>query len=200
MNKHMLSYIFNKGQAGQAFKMDEATREPASGREEDRPFLDFNYLTSSWVGRFKIAEFFTSLLAGALVPRTIYEHAGGFEFISFVAWTTFINVVIDIILHLVRVWDKLVFVETYPQVLVCLCFLGSVSLFVAGLVEVAVSQHAEDPSLGYASAVFALMCCLLLAVECFLHYKKYREKQEQRSLEMTSAAGGAAGVQDPNFY
>lgn len=179
--------------------MDEETKEPTSGSEEDRPFLDFNYLTSSWVGRFKIAEFFTSLLAGALVPRTVYKHPGGFAFMSFVAWCTFINVVFDIILHLVRVWDKLVFVHTYPQVLVCLCFLGSVSLFVAGLVEVGVSQHAEDPGLGYASAIFALMCCLLLAVECFLHYRKYREKQQQRSMEMTSAADQGA-VQDPNFY
>ena len=182
--------------------MDEATKERASGREEDRPFLDFQYLTSTWVGRLKIAEFFTSLLAGALVPTTVFKHGAGFSFMSFVAWTTFINVVIDIILHLVRLWDRLLFVHTYPQVLVCLCFLGSVSLFVAALVEVGISQYAEVPGLGYASAIFALMCCVLLAVECFLHYRGYRERQQERAVEMSSAAAGqgSAGVQDPNFY
>ena len=180
--------------------MDEPRKEPASNTDEDRPFLDFAYLTSSWVGRFKIAEFFTSLLAGALIPRTVSKHAGGFEFMSFVAWITFINVVIDIILHLVRVWEKLVFVHTYPQVMVCLCFLGSVSLFVAAIVEIGISSYAEDPGLGYASAVFALMCCALLAMECFLHYRSYREKQQERATEMTTNAGGQDGVHDPNFY
>jgi uncharacterized membrane protein len=126
-------------------------------------------------------EFFTSLLAGALVPRTVYKHGGGFEFMSVVAWTTFINVFIDIILHLVRVWEKLVFVRSYPQVLVCLCFLGSMSLFVAGLLEVGISQFAKNPGLGYASALFGFMCCVVLAIECFFHYKSYREKQQQRA-------------------
>ena len=180
--------------------MDEQTKEAASGTDEERPFLDFEYLYASWVGRFKIAEFFTSLLAGALVPRTTSKHGGGFEFMSVVAWTTFINVVIDIILHLVRVWEKLVFVRTYPQVLVCLCFLGSMSLFVAGIVEVGISQYAEDPILGYASALFGFMCCVVLAVECFVHYKSYREKQQERATEMTRAAEGPAAIQDPNFY
>lgn len=173
-------------------------KETAYGSAEDRPFLDFQYLYTSWVGRFKIAEFFTSLLAGAFVPRTVYRHVGGFEFMSFVAWTTFINVIIDIILHLVRVWEKLVFIHTYPQVLVCLCFLGSVSLFVAALVEIGISQYAEYPGLGYASAVFALICCSVLAVECFVHYRSYREKQQQRATEMT--AQGDTAIQDPNFY
>lgn len=182
--------------------MDEATKEPASGREEDRPFLDIQYLTSTWVGRLKIAQFFTSLLAGALVPPTVSKHAAGFSFMSCVAWSTFINVVIDIILHLVRLWDKLLFVGTYPQVLVCLCFLGSVSFFVAALVEVGISQYAEHPGLGYASAIFGLMCCVLLAVECSLHYRRYREKQQERAVEMRSRAGGdgSAGIQDPNFH
>lgn len=173
---------------------------PASGTEEDRPFLDFKYLYTSWNGRFKIVEFFTSLLAGALVPVTVENYAGGFSFVSFVAWTTFINVVLDIILHLVRVWEKLVFVRSYPQVLVCLCFLGSVSLFVAAIVEIAISQYAEDPGLGYASAIFALICCSVLALECFVHYQNYREKQRQRDTEMTAAAAqGPVGFQDPNF-
>ena len=169
--------------------MDDSTRERASGTDENRPFLDFEYLYNSWVGRFKIAEFFTSLLAGALVPRTVYKHVAGFEFMSFVAWTTFINVVIDIILHLVRVWEKLVFIHTYPQVMVCLCFLGSISLLIGGLVEVGISQYAADPGLGYASTMFALICSVVLAMECFNHYRSYRDKQHQRATEMSSTAG-----------
>ena len=180
--------------------MDKQRKESAYGSEENRPFLDFTYLYSSWVGRFKIAEFFASLLAGALVPNTVYKHSAGFGFVSFVAWTTFINVVIDIILHLVRVWDRLTFVRTYPQVLVCLCFLGSVSFLVAGLVEVGISQYAEHSGLGYVSAIFALMCCVLLALESFIHYRSYRAKQQQRATEMTTATEGPAAIQDPNFY
>ena len=181
--------------------MDEqTTREPASRTNEERPFLDFEYLYTSWVGRFKIAEFFTSLLAGALVPPIVYKYGGAFTFMSLVAWLTFFNVAIDIILHLVRVWEKLVFVHTYPQVLVCLCFLGSMSLGIAGLLEVGISQFAKNPGLGYASALFGFMCCVVLAIECFFHYKSYREKQQQRATEMTRAAEGPAAIQDPNFY
>ena len=160
--------------------MGQETKEAASGTDEQRPFLDFEYLYASWVGRFKIAEFFTSLLAGALVPSA-YKHGGAFTFMSWVAWTTFINVVLDIILHLVRVWEKLVFVRTYPQVLVCLCFLGSMSLGIAGVLEVFLSHYAEDPGLGYTSALFGFMCCVVLAIECFFHYKSYREKQQERA-------------------
>jgi hypothetical protein len=181
--------------------MDErTTKEAASGTNEERPFLDFEYLYASRTGRFKIAEFFTSLLAAALVPSTVYKHGAGFSFMSWVAWSTFINVVLDIILHLVRVWDKLTFVRTYPQVLVCLYFLGSMLLCVAGAVEVGISQYAEDPGLGYASALFGFMCCVLLAIECFAFYKSYREKQQGRATEMTRAAEGPAVIQDPNFY
>jgi hypothetical protein len=180
--------------------MAEEAKGTATGTDEERPFLDFKYLYTSWVGRLKIAEFFTSLLAAALVPHTVSKHSGGFDFMSFVAWTTFINVVIDIILHLVRVWEKLIFIHSYPQVMVCLCFLGSVSLLVASLVELGLSQYAEDPGLGYASAIFGLMCCLLLAFECFIHYRSYREKQLQRATEMRTATEDPVAIQDPNFY
>lgn len=176
--------------------MDE--NSATSDQNERRPFLDFKYLYLTLSGRLKIAEFITSLLAGALVPSTVYKHAAGFSFVSFVAWTTFINVVLDIILHLVRVWEKLLFVSRYPQVLVCLCFLGSISLFVAGIVEISISKYAKYPGLGYASAFFALACCALLAVECFYHYRRYRDAQHQKATEMTSTADSGA-VQDPNF-
>ena len=180
--------------------MADETKGHATGTEEQQPFLDFKYLYTSWVGRFKIGEFFSSLLTGALVPGTVYKHGSGFSFISFVAWTTFINVVIDIILHLVRVWEKLIFIHSYPQVMVCLCFLGSVSLLVASLLEIGISQYAEHPALGYASAIFGFMCCFLLAAECFIHYRSYREKQQQRATEMTTTAEHPVGVQDPNCY
>ena len=176
--------------------MDDPAKDPPPAREEDRPFLDFPFLYGTWTGRFKIAEFFTSLLAGALVPRTMYRHVGGFSFMSFVAWTTFIFVIVDIILHLVRLWDKLVFLHTYPQVLVCLCFLGAVSFFVASLVELGVSQYAQHPGLGYASAVFGLMCAAILAVECYYHYRAYMERQQERSVEMSPPVA----VHDPNAY
>ena len=115
---------------------------------------------------------------------------------SFVAWTTFISVIVDIILHLVRLWDKLIIVHTYPQVLVCLCFLGAVSFFVASLVELGVSQYAQDPGLGYASAVFGLLCAAVLAVECYYHYRAYMERQQERSVEMSPPVA----VHDPNAY
>ena len=176
------------------FNMEGQAKEPSSRTEENRPFLDFEYLYSSWVGRFKIIEFVTSLLAGALVPSTVEKHGGGFGFMSFVAWITFINVLIDIILHLVRVWEKLVFVHTYPQVMVCLCFLGSISLLVAGFVALGISQYATEPGLGYASAFFAFICCVVLGIECIFHYRSYRDKQHQNASEMSTTAEG-----DPNI-
>ena len=175
--------------------MEDPAKEPPA-REEDRPFLDFPFLYGTWTGRFKIAEFFTSLLAGALVPRTVYRHVGGFSFMSFIAWTTFLSVIVDIVLHLVRVWDKLVFVHTYPEVLVCLCFLGAVSFFVASLVELGVSQYTHDPGLGYASAVFGLLCAAVLAVECYYHYRDYMERRQERSVEMSPPAV----IHHPNAY
>ena len=115
---------------------------------------------------------------------------------SFVAWITFVFVIVDIILHLVRVSDKLVFLHTYPQVLVCLCFLVAVSFFVASLVELGVSQYAQHPGLGYASAVFGLMCAAVLAVECYYHYRDYMERRQERSVEMSPPAV----IHHPNAY
>lgn len=161
-------------------KMDEAAAASREREAEDKYLPNFGYFRDTWIGRLKIVEFFSSLLTGALVPTTVFRHGAAFSFMSFVAWTTLINVVIDIILHLAYLWDKLTFLTDYPEILVGLCALGSFSFFLASVTELAVSSHAEDPNLGRASAVFGLVCFAALAIECYLYFCKYRNKTTER--------------------
>ena len=147
---------------------------------ENRSFPDFAYVRDTWIGRFKIIEFFCSLLAGALVPTTVHGHLSAFAFMSFVAWTTCINVIIDIVLHLVHVWNKFTFLTTYPEILLCLCTLGAFGFLVASITELAVAAYAKSPGLAQASGAFGFLCMTALAGECYFHFQNYREKQTQR--------------------
>lgn len=162
------------------FKMDEAAvvREREA---EERPSIDLTYFRDTWTGRLKIVELFCSLFAGALVPASVYKHASAFSFMSFVAWMTFINVLLDIVLHLVRIWEKLVFFTDYPEILFCLCSLGSFAFLIGSIAELAVATYSEHPGLARVSAIFGFVCMTVLAVECYFHYQSYLDRREERT-------------------
>ena len=108
---------------------------------EPRPLINPSYIRDTWIGRLKIGEFFCALLAGALVPVTVYKHAAAFSFMSFVTWTTFICIFIDLILHLAYVWEKLTFLTEHPEVLLSLCVFGAFLFGIAAVREIAVATH-----------------------------------------------------------
>ena len=162
------------------FKMDEAAAAKERETEADRPLVDLTYFRDTWTGRLKIVELFCSLLAGALVPASVYKHTSAFSFMSFVAWMTFLNVLLDIFLHLFRFWEKLVFFTTYPEILFFLCSLGSFAFLVGSIAELAVAIYAEHPGLAQASAIFGFVCMTVLAIECYFHYQSYLERRDER--------------------
>ena len=160
--------------------MDEAAAQQQQ-ETSARSFFNYQFFLETWIGRLKIAELFFCLLAAALVPASVYGHEAGFAFISFVAWTAFIFILIDCFLHLIRdIWDKLVFLRDHPEIYVVLCLFGTLGFCLASITELAVATFAEDPNLARASGFFGFIVMLALAIETFLYFQSFKQKVEER--------------------
>ena len=75
-------------------------------------FINFSldYIIKTWVGKLKVGELVFTLLAGACGSSVIsYDNscscAPKFGFFDFVAWTAFINALINMIIHLLGLWN-----------------------------------------------------------------------------------------------
>ena len=159
--------------------MDEAAAQQEQTSAQS--FFNYQFFRDTWVGRLKIFELIFCLLAAALVPVSVYGHEAGFGFMSFVAWTAFIFILIDCFLRLIRdIWEKLVFLRDHPEIYFVLCLSGTVGFCLASITELAVAVYAENPSMARASGIFGFLVMLALAIETFLHFQSFKQKVEER--------------------
>ena len=148
------------------------------------PTLD--YITKTLIGKLKCAELLFTVLAGAcgssVIPYVGCHCGPKFSFFNFVAWTAFINALIDMIIHLLGLWDRLLWIFRHPAVYTVLCALAVVGFLIgSSLVASCASKYwcVSSKSTAGAAAFFGFVCLALFAVECFLQFKAYRSMQEE---------------------
>eukprot|EP00794_Sanderia_malayensis_P007937 gene7937-8792_t len=148
----------------------QANQGPACGIIKWDP----TYVTKRWDGRLKLAEIVITFLAGVCLPNTAYKHTGAFSFFSFVAWTSFINCMIDMFLHLTSLWDRILYICRAPEVYMVLCAIASAMFLLASSIVAAFVNHSTNSDAASASAFFGFVGMVLFGIEAYLHYTTYR--------------------------
>ena len=166
------------------------------GKSEDVSInISLDYITETWVGKLKVAELVFTLV-GAVCGSLVECHdrcgcSRKMGFFDFVAWTAFINVLIDMMIHVLGLWDtihvlwlwdKLLWIFRHPAVYTVLCFLAVVGFLIGSSVAASATENrCSSSSAAVGAAVFfGFVCLVLFAVECFLHFKE-SQKHAKRS-------------------
>jgi len=149
-------------------------------------FIKFSldYITETLLGKLKVAELIFTLLAGACGSATDYYTCGcgaKLGFFNFVAWTAFINALIDMIIHLLGLWDRLLWIFRHAAVYLVLCLLAVVGFLITSSLAASCAKVRCVPSKSTAGAAafFGFVCLALFAVEAFLHFRSYRTMQDE---------------------
>ena len=183
-NQAFLDFADNITMSGTA--NDEQLGRQSDGRREDSRCSfgimkwDPSYVRYEWGGRLKVAEALGTFLAGVILPSTIYRHGSVFTFFDFVVWTSFINVLIDLFLHLFSIWGHIMYICRAPEVYVALCSVASFSFLLSSALLAGFSNYSSDPTRAGVSAFFGFICACLFGVEAFfIHFLAYRQGRGQ---------------------
>ena len=166
-------------------------------------FINFSldYITKTWIGRLKAAELVLTLLAGACGSSVgSYSHhcATKFGFFDFVAWTAFINALIDMIIHLLGLWERLLWIFRHPAVYTVLCLLAVVGFLIGSSLAASCANHfVNSAGAAGAAAFFGFVCLAVFAVECFLHFKAYRSMQSEARQQSSGEAKPPDYIEPP---
>ncbi|KAM7440972.1 hypothetical protein ABFA07_009958 [Porites harrisoni] len=151
-------------------------------------FINFSldYIIKTWVGKLKVGELVFTLLAGACGSSVIsYDNscscAPKFGFFDFVAWTAFINALINMIIHLLGLWERLLWIFRHSAVHTVLCFLAVIGFLIGSSLAASCAKDGcvTQKSTAGAASFFGFVCLALFALECFLHFMEYRSMQSE---------------------
>ena len=167
-----------------------------------QPSLD--YITKTWVGKLKVAELVLTLLAGACGSSVVsYVNscscAPKFGFFDFVAWTAFINALIDMIIHLLGLWERLLWIFRHPAVYTVLCLLAVLGFLIGSSLAASCSKEwcVTSKSTAGAAAFFGFACLALFAFEAFLHFRTYRSMQDEARQQSSGEAKPPDYIEPP---
>ena len=132
--------------------------------------LNFSYVTSTWFGRVKFLQLISCLLAGCLLPSAIGAFFTRFSFYTFVIWTCFMYIFIDLFVHVTSLSRMLPGFCRTSDIMMYPLFIGALTLFltcslVAGVADYFVSSSRETRT-GF-SVAFGFVLMLLFLVEAF---------------------------------
>ena len=160
--------------------------------EQGDNFIKFTpeFITKTLIGKIKCAQLVFTLLAGACsssVNLFYYSDPCGcssmFGFFSFVAWTAFINALIDMIIHLLGLWERLLWIFRHPAVHAVLCAMAVVAFLIASSLAASCAKDrclpSASKSTGGAASFFGFVCLVLFAVEAVLQFQEYRGMQQE---------------------
>ena len=151
-------------------------------------FINFSldYIIKTWVGKLKVGELVFTLLAGACGSSVIsYDNscscAPKFGFFDFVAWTAFINALINMIIHLLGLWERLLWIFRHSAVHTVLCVLAVIGFLIGSSLAASCAKDVcvTQKSTAGAASFFGFVCLALFALECFLHFMEYRSMQSE---------------------
>jgi len=155
---------------------------------QDDGFIKFSldYVTKTLIGKLKVAELVLTLLAGACGSSVeswinTCSCALKFSFFDFVAWTAFINALIDMIIHLLGLWDRLLWIFRHPVVYLVLYLLAVVGFLISSSLAASCAKDlcVKSKNTAGAAALFGFVSLAVFAVEAFLHFRNYRSMQDE---------------------
>ena len=145
-----------------------------------------DYIIKTWVGKLKVGELVFPLLAGACGSSVLSyvkacSCAPKFFFFDTVAWTAFINALIDMIIHLLGLWERLLWIFQHPAVYRVLCVLAGIGFLIGSSLATSCAKDVcvTQKSTAGAASFFCFVCLALFVLECFLHFKEYRSMQSE---------------------
>jgi len=184
--------------------MDEDETDSMAGVNNHNPSVvfstmikfDFSYITSSWFGRVKLAQFIVCMLAGCILPSAVPAFFTRFSFYTFVIWTSFMYITIDLAIHVTSLSKLLPDCCRASDLMMYPLFIGSLALLVSCSLVASVSElyymggggaygNSYTVRTGFSAALgFILM--LLFLVEAFLYYRRARNGGEERRSRKSS--------------
>lgn len=139
-----------------------------------------SYVVDELGGKLKVAEAIGTFLAGVILPSSVYCKGGVFSFFDFVVWTSFINIMIDLFLHLFSLWNHILYVCRAPEVYVALCSIASFSFMLSSALLAGFSSCSVNQTRAGVSALFGFLCMCIFGVEAyFVHFATYRRGKRQ---------------------
>ena len=150
-------------------------------------FMTFSleFITKTWMGKLKVAEVVFTLLTGACSSSVLSyltcNCAPRFSFLDWIAWIAFINALMDMIMHLLGLWERIVWIHRHPAVLLVLNLLAVVCFFVCSSLAASCAKAwcVTSKSTAGVAAFFGFVCFALFAVEAFFHFRIYRSIQNE---------------------
>lgn len=163
-------------------------------------FIQFSldFITKTWLGRLKCVELLFTLLAGACGSSVRSWIGNGYgcgcveklSFFDFVAWTAFVNALIDIIIHVIGLWERILWFFRHPVLYLVLCGLAVLGFLIGSSLGASCAKRicVTSPSTAGVATFFGFVCLVLFAVEFFLHFQEYRALQREKQ-NQSSAVG-----------
>ena len=165
--------------------------------------FSLDFITKTTLGKLKAAELVFTLLAGAcgisVQSFTNCNCSSKVGFFDFVAWTAFINALIDMVIHLIGLWERLYWIFRHPAIFFVLCLLADVG-FLIGSSLVASCSFAHcvtNPTTAAVAAFFGFVCLVLFAFETYLNLKIYRGMEEEARQQSSGQNKGPDFVEPP---
>ena len=154
--------------------------------------LDFGWIVFTWPGRFKAAEFLTTLLGFVLIASVnAFNEEPRYEFYVFVGIFSWIMVCVHMILGIPHLIEKLPLVITQPMVFLVCCSLACLTWLIAASVVVAQDKHHATVQVG---AAFGYMTMFLFLFEALYYFIQWRQgvtvRREDRTKEMDDPTAG----------
>lgn len=149
----------------------------------------FIKITFDWIrtplGMLLIGELVMSFLCGCCEASlsTWYGSgcAGKIAFLGTVTWTAFLNILIDMIIKILGLWERLLWIFRHPLVHLALCGLAIFGYLLSSALVASCSSSAYvfNSGAAVAASIFGFVCLGLFACEAFLHFKRYRNMQSE---------------------
>lgn len=143
--------------------------------------IDFSYILNTWIGRLKLIEFICVTFAGIILPSVIGVFFTRYSFYTFIIWTSFMYIFIDLLLHVTSLWKFLPKTCRSPSILIYPLLIGALA-FLIGSALVASSSDLLPGSRATRSGIssafgFITMVCYI--AEAVLHHLSTRENQSR---------------------
>ena len=130
------------------------------------------YIKKGWAGRLKIMEIIATLIAGASLPTD--ETTVKYTFFRVVAWTAFAVAVIDLILHLSDLWERIHDIFKAPEALMSFAALTGFLFLIASGLLADIAPRSKHPSSNTIALVAGFFAASFYGVEALLHFLVFR--------------------------
>ncbi|XP_032231483.2 uncharacterized protein LOC116614507 [Nematostella vectensis] len=153
--------------------------------------IDFEWIKTTF-GKLLIAELLLCFLCGACASSVVSWANSGcpgrMGFLDFVAWTAFLNLLIDLILRILGLWSRIHWVFHHPMLHLILSLLAVLGFLIGSSLSASCAKASLTRNHGAAAAgaVFGFVCLILFSIEAFLHFRRYKNMEAEARQQTTS--------------